>query len=344
MRNKNLKNAKKAKNDEFYTQMIDIEKELKHYTKDFYGKVVYCNCNDGYESNFFKYFVYNFNNLGLKKLITTSYSKSPIDGRPTSNDNKAYKIEIKKVSDFNKDEAIYLKDVKKLLKHKSNVFTPLKGDGDFRSEECIELLKQSDIVCTNPPFSLFREYVTQLTEYKKKFLIIGNINAISYKEIFKLIKENKIKTGYTDFNVGMCFIVPNNYEKFHNIDEKGNRIVFVAITCWFTNLEVKKHKQEIALYKKYNPKEYPKYDNYDGIEVSKVSHIPMDYEGVMGVPITFLDKYNPEQFEIVGFWNAGFASEIIGAKKTLVISGGKEKIWDGPAVKKQKKYLIKRFF
>ncbi|MBU2415722.1 adenine-specific methyltransferase EcoRI family protein, partial [Patescibacteria group bacterium] len=179
--------------------------------------------------------------------------------------------------------------------------TKMISTGDFRSEECIELLKQADIVVTNPPFSLFREYVAQLIEHKKKFLIIGNTNALTYKEIFKLIKDNKIHTGYTNFNVGMFFIVPNDWEKFHHIDKNGNKIARVSTSCWFTNLEVGKHKEHIILYKKYNPDEYPKYDNYDAINVNKYADIPCDYEGVIGVPITFIDKYNPEQFEIVKF-------------------------------------------
>ena len=309
--NRNLRQARKAKKDEFYTQLADIEKELKHYKDQFRGKIVYCNCDDPYESNFFKYFAANFNALGLKKLITTSYSGSPIAGQQLPlfeieglkeikpKDAEAHRIEINEVPDFNKDGAIDLKDIEQLLKHTANVCAPLKGNGDFRSEECIELLKQADIVCTNPPFSLFREYVTQLVKYNKKFLIIGNTNAITYKEIFKLFKENKIRTGYTNFNVGMFFVVPDDWEKFHHIDENGNKIVRVPTSCWFTNFEVEKHKQDITLYKKYNPKEYPKYDNYDAINVDKYTDIPYDYDGVMGVPITFLDKYNPEQFEII---------------------------------------------
>ena len=278
--NKNLHKAKNAKKDEFYTQLPDIEKEMKHYKGQFRGKVVYCNCDDPFESNFFKYFAANFNALGLKKFITTSYVKSPIVGgqlplfeveglKPSG--KEPFKIEIKEVTDINKNGAINLDDVEYLLKHDKNTATPLRGNGDFRSDECIELLKQSDIVVTNPPFSLFREYVAQLIEYNKKFLIIGNTNALTYKEIFKLIKDNKFRTGYTNFNVGMFFIVPDDWEKFHHIDENGNKIARVSTSCWFTNLEVEKHKQEINLYKKYNSEEYPKYDNYDAIEVSKVS-------------------------------------------------------------------------
>ncbi len=313
--NQNLRKANKAKKDEFYTQLIDIEKELKYYKDQFRGRVVYCNCDDPFESNFFKYFANNFNALGLKRIIATSYKPSPIantqlellgddktlpsvKGRPKTNANKFI---INEVGDLDGDGAFDLRDIAEQLKaNKNNEWAPLEGDGDFRSPESIQLLKQADIVVTNPPFSLFREYVVQLVQYNKKFLIIGNTNAITYKEIFKLIKDDKLRTGYTNFNVGMFFEVPDNWEKFHHIDENGKKIARVSTSCWFTNLDVEKHKQDIVLYKKYDPKYYPKYDNYEGIEVSKVQEIPMDYEGVMGVPITFVDKYNPDQFEIVG--------------------------------------------
>jgi hypothetical protein len=308
--NKNLHKAKNAKKDEFYTQLPDIEKELKHYKDQFRGKVVYCNCDDPYESNFFKYFAANFNSLGLKKLVTTSYVKSPIVGgqlplfemeglKPSGKD--PFKIEIKEVTDINRNGAINLDDVEYLLKHDKNTAIPLKGDGDFRSEECIELLKEADMVVTNPPFTLFREYVAQLVKYKKSFLIIGNTNALTYKEIFKLIKKDKLRTGYTNFNVGMFFVVPDDWEHFHHINKDGKKIARVSTSCWFTNLEVEKHKQDINLYKKYTPKEYPTYDNYDAINVNKYTDIPYDYAGYIGVPITFVDKYNPEQFEIVKF-------------------------------------------
>ena len=305
--NKNLHKANAAKKDEFYTQLVDIEKELKHYKDQFRGKVVYCNCDDPFESNFFKYFASKFNELKLKKLIATSYSGSPIVGQQLplfdvagSKGKQPLKIEIKKVP-TNTDGSVGLADVERLLKHDANVATPLKGSGDFRSDECIALLKEADIVVTNPPFSLFREYVAQLVEYKKKFLIIGNTNALTYKEIFKLVKDDKLRTGYTNFNVGMFFVVPDNWELFHHIDESGKKIARVSTSCWSTNLEVEKHKEKITLYKKYNPREYLKYDNYDAIEVSKVQEIPMDYKGAMGVPITFVDKYNPDQFEIIKF-------------------------------------------
>jgi hypothetical protein len=306
--NINLRKANTAKKDEFYTQLVDIEKELKHYKEQFRGKVVYCNCDDPFESNFFKYFAANFNALGLKKLITTSYTKSPIAGgqlplfevkglKPKG--KEPFKIELNKVTDTNADGAVGLSDVRWLLKNDANIATPLKGNGDFRSKECIELLKQADIVVTNPPFSLFREYVSQLVENNKKFLIIGNTNALSYKEIFKLIKDNKLRTGYTNFNVGMYFVVPDDWDKFHHIDKNGKKIARVSTSCWFTNFGVEKHKENITLYKRYTPEEYPKYDYYDAIEVSKVSEIPMDYCDAMGVPVTFVDKYNPDQFEIL---------------------------------------------
>lgn len=282
--NKNLHQAKKAKNDEFYTQLTDIEKECFHYREHFRDKVIYCNCDDARESNFFKYFAMNFEFFGLKKLITTGYKA---DGKGVCLVYEGDK-NGNKVADDNEIQV-----------------TELKGDGDFRSEECIELLKQADIVVSNPPFSLFREYVEQLVEYEKKFLIIGNVNAITFKEIFPLIKDNKLWLGVSSFNQGMYFYVPKNYEyantyKFDR-EKDGKNIMRVSSICWFTNLEHKKRNEELILYKQYSEDCYPKYDNYDAIEVSKVVEIPVDYEGVMGVPITFLDKYNPNQFEIVKF-------------------------------------------
>lgn len=292
--NKNLNRANKAKKDEFYTQLSDIENELKNYKDQMRGKIIYCNCDDPFESNFFKYFASNFNILGLKKLITTSYVDSPIVGgqlklfdiaglKPKG--KEPFKIEITEVKDLNKDGATGLVDVELLLKSNKNASSTLKGNGDFRSEECIKLLKEADIVATNPPFSLFREYIAQLIEHKKKFLIIGNMNAVSYKDIFKLIKENKIWIGYSPR--GMNFVTPEGNLKNVN-------------TCWFTNLDVSKRHEKLQLYKKYSREEYSTYDNYDAIEVSKVSEIPADYSGIMGVPVTFLDKHNPEQFEIIG--------------------------------------------
>lgn len=277
MANANLSNAKKAKNDEFYTQLSDIENELKHYKSHFAGKVVYCNCDDARESNFFRFFQKKFNDYGLKKLITTSY-----------NENGHGSVLVYE-GDTNGNGKLDDNEVK---------VSELKGNGDFRSEECIELLKESDIVVTNPPFSLFREFIATLVQYGKKFLVIGNNNAITYKEIFPLIKENKLWLGFSD-NKTMEFVMPDSYEKYNYIDKKGRKIGKVPAISWFTNLEHSKRNDEIILYKKYTPEEFPKYDNYDAIEVSRVCEIPKDYNGVMGVPITFLGKYNPSQFEIV---------------------------------------------
>jgi len=313
MAHKTLKKAIKAKKDEFYTQLSDIEKELKHYKSQFKGKVVYCNADDPFESNFFKYFASNFNLLGLEKLIATSYAGSPIAGKQLSfsdikgvkNEKKKepIKIVINEVKDFNNDGSVDITDVEYLLKHDKNSAKALKENGDFKSKECVEILKEADIIVTNPPFSLFREYVAQLEEYKKDFLIIGNTNAVTYKETFGLIKENKMRTGYTNFNVGMLFVVQDDWGKYHHIDDNGKKIARVSTSCWFTNLEVKKHKEDLILFKTYigNENEYPKYENYDAIEVSKVANIPIDFDGLMGVPITFVDKHNPGQFEIVGF-------------------------------------------
>jgi hypothetical protein len=262
-KNSNLHTAKKMKNDEFYTQLTDIEQELKHYKEHFRNKVVYCNCDDPIESNFFKYFSLNFEHLGLKKLITTGYKEN---GKGV-----VYIYEGDKNGNRMPDlEEIEVKE--------------LQGNGDFRSQECIEFLKESDIVVTNPPFSLFRDYVATLVEYGKQYLIIGSQNAITYKEIFPLIKDNKMWLGVNSVKE---FIQPNGeIKKFGNI-------------CWFTNLEHKKRNYPLDLYMKYSNEYYQKYDNYNAIEVSKTCEIPMDYEGVMGVPITFMNKYNPEQFELI---------------------------------------------
>ena len=275
MANANLSNAKRAKNDEFYTQLSDIENELKHYKNHFAGKVVYCNCDDARESNFFRFFQKKFNDYGLKKLITTSY-----------NENGHGSVLVYE-GDTNGNGKLDDSEVK---------VSELKGNGDFRSEECIELLKESDIVVTNPPFSLFREYIATLVQYNKKFLVIGNQNAITYKEIFPLIKENKLWTGN---NMVKTFRVPQVTNKNCEVLPNGEIIAKFGSICWFTNLDIKKRHEEIILYKSYNEEEFPKYDNYDAIEVSKVCEIPKDYDGVMGVPITFLYRYNPSQFEIV---------------------------------------------
>ena len=305
MAKSNLKSAKEDKIDEFYTRMEDISEELKHYRQYFRDKVIFCNCDDPYESNFFKYFAINFKFFGLKKLICTCYDGSPIaytifNYLDQEDDSKkhAYKVEIDNVNDLNGDGIIDLYDIELLLKQEG-VVNKLNGSGDFRSSECVELLKQSDIVVTNPPFSLFREYLLQLEEYEKKYIIMGNTNALGYRETFKLFREDKIRTGYTHFNTGMFFIVPDNVEKYHKI-ENGKKLVRVSTSCWFTNLPVSKHKEILVSYKKYNEEEYPKFYNYDAINVNTYKDIPEDYDGVMGVPITFLDKYNPEQFELLG--------------------------------------------
>ena len=332
--NKLLQNAKKSKSDEFYTLYSDIQKEVEaylEYSPDvFRDKVVYCNCDDPYESNFFRYFVLNFNRIGLKQLITTSYKTSPIantqlelfsydenltDSNEYQSKGAANKIIINEVGDIDGDSEFSLKDVALQLKeNKQNEWSTLYGDGDFRSDEAISLLKQSDIVVTNPPFSLFREYIKQLVEYDKKFLIISNINAITYKEVFPLIKENKIWLGTGMGRWISGFIVPESYELYGTearIDEDGNRIVSTNNCLWFTNLDHgKRHKQlplmtmsdniKFSSHKNIKGKGYEKYDNFDAIEVPFTDAIPSDYDGVMGVPITFIDKYNPDQFEIIG--------------------------------------------
>ncbi len=307
MARKDLAQAKDAKKDEFYTQLNDIEKELVHYREYFRDKVVFCNCDDPYESNFFKYFALNFNALGLKKLIATCYDGSPIAQQElplfsVENDvptRKAYKVEISEVPDLDGNGSTDLTDVKLLLKSsKHNVKAELKQNGSFDSPESIELLKEADIVVTNPPFSLFKEFLALLEKYNKQFIIIGNTNALKYKLTFKMFQEDKIRTGYTNFNVGMYFQVPDSWEKFHHI-ENGKKMARVSTSCWFTNLPVSKHNEELILIKHYTPEEYPKYDNYDAINVNTYTDIPCDYPGVMGVPVTFLDKYNPKQFEII---------------------------------------------
>ncbi len=287
--NNKLHKAMKNKNDEFYTQLADIENELRHYREYFKDKVVFCNCDDPRVSNFFHYFSYNFEYLGLKKLITTCYKNQNMNLFSQNKNERAIYLEYTGVKGNNK-----IPDMNEIG------IKALNGDGDFRSEECIELLKQADIVVTNPPFSLFREYVSQLIDYDKKFIIVGAKTAIGYKEIFKLIKENKIWLGYTPKL--KTFRVPDDYEGNLMVIENGVKYVKnVGNVGWFTNLDVKYRHNDLILYKKYNEKEYPKYDNYDAIEVSRTSDIPLDYDGIMGVPITFLEKYNPNQFEIIRF-------------------------------------------
>ena len=314
MANRQLNAAKTAKKDEFYTQLTDIERELQHYWPHFAGKVVLCNCDDPYESNFFKYFALRFNQLGLKRLICTCYNGSPVQGNELmidwgdfSDEPKkiAYKVEITEVRDLNGDGAVDLSDVRYLLQNDKNVLTILKENGDFRSKECIALLQQADIVVTNPPFSLFREYLAQLIQYDKKFLIIGSVNAITYKEVFPLIKDNKFWFGPSISSGDRKFYVPEDYPLNASgcgVDSDGKRFIRVKGVRWFTNLDHNKRHEELDLVCHYSPEEYPRYDNYGAIEVSKTSDIPFDYDGVMGVPITFLDKYNPDQFEII--WQA----------------------------------------
>lgn len=300
--NSTLRKANKEKQDEFYTQLTDIEKEMRNYRQHFKGKTVLCNCDDPFESNFFKYFAMNFNVLGLKKLIVTCYAASPIAGQeiPILN-NQSYKIEINEVKDENGDGAIDLTDVEILVKDKKNILTLLKGNGDFRSEECIKILKKADIVVTNPPFSLFREYVAQLVELNKDFIILGNQNAITYKEIFPLLKDNKVWLGKN--NGDMKFKVPAYYPKRETrfwIDETGQKWRSLGNICWFTTLDYKQRHENLILYKEYSQEEYKKYDDFDAINVEKYKEIPINYDGLMGVPVTFMSKYSPEQFEIVG--------------------------------------------
>lgn len=306
MANKNLNAAKAAKKDEFYTQLEDINNELRHYREHFRGKTVLCNCDDPRISSFFTYFAYNFEFLGLKRLITTCYKSQSMDLFSQNESEQA--IYLIYDGDRNGNN---IPDAEEIGVH------PLKGDGDFRSKECIELLKQADIVVTNPPFSLFREYVAQLMEYKKKFLIIGNVNAVTYKEIFPYVMENKMWMGQSIHSGDRKFWVPDNYELNAagcGIDDNGKRFIRVKGVRWFTNLDFKERHDNIILYKHYTPEEYPHYDNYDAIEVNKTSDIPCDYDNVMGVPITFLDKYNPEQFEIIGMAKRGAGDPALKSK------------------------------
>lgn len=318
--NSDLNSAKSAKKDEFYTQLTDIEKELRHYRQHFKGKTVLCNCDDPFESNFFKYFVLNFNRLGLKKLIATCYTGSPIANQQLSlfdvlgesvenSEEKPYKAVVTTVYDKTGDGGVDMLDVAELFKSGENELTELKGDGDFRSPECLALMKEADIVVTNPPFSLFREYVATLVEHNKKFIIIGNINAVTYKEFFPLIMNDKTWIGPSVHSGDRAFFVPDDYPLEAagcGIDkETGRKFIRVKGVRWFTNLDIKQRHEEMILVKRYNPNDYPKYDNYDAVNVDSTSDIPCDYAGVMGVPITFLDKYNPDQFEIIGIAKRG---------------------------------------
>ena len=325
-KNKNLNVAAKAKKDEFYTQLRDIENEMYYYRPHFEGKTVLCNCDDPFESEFFKYFAIYFDVLKLKKLIATCYAGSPIvqtelNFWDTPNYNpefdkrkQAIRFDVTEVKDWNGDGYTDLRDVKWLLENNKNVVTYLEGDGDFRSPECVEALKEADIVVTNPPFSLFREYVKQLVDFDKKFLIIGNINCITYKEIFPLIMQNKIWLGY-GFRAGNAYLsLPKgNYKEFADgVYNSETGLVKFRNLHWFTNLDIRKRHEDIVLFRRYYEEDrelFPRYDNYDAIEVSKTADIPQDYFGVMGVPITFLDKYNPAQFEILGKLDMGKIDE-----------------------------------
>ena len=308
MANKNLHQAKDSKKDEFYTQLADIERELEHYKAHFKGKIVYCNCDDPRVSNFFHYFSYKFEQLGLKKLIATCYKNQQIDLFSQHDAEQAICLEYEGDKNGNfkpDDEEIGIK--------------PLKGDGDFRSEESIALLKQADIVVTNPPFSLFREYVAQLVEYDKKFLIIGHQNALTYREIFPLIRDNKLWLGY-GFKGGASHFINAHYEDYAAAGDHKEGMIRVSGVVWYTNLDISKRHEDLILYKKYTPEEYPRYDNYDAINVDKTKDIPSDYEGCMGVPITFMDKYNPSQFQIIGATESegkGFSNGLWNAKSKV---------------------------
>ena len=329
--NKTLGKAKMQKKDEFYTQLSDIENELRHYRKHFKDRIVFCNCDDPYESNFFKYFALNFNALGLKKLVTTCYATSPVMGDefqyyvnkggqlsfvPSANstpvqeenERKPYKVEITEVTDENGDGRIDLADVEYLMRNKKNTMTLLDGDGDFRSPECVELLKQADIVVTNPPFSLFREYMALLVEYEKSFIVIGNQNALHYKEIFPLVQSNKMWLGY-GFRGNVGFF-ESPYEDIAVSSQHKAGMIRISGVMWFTNLDIEKRHEEMLLFKTYSEVLYPKYENFNAIEVGKTADIPCDYYGNMGVPDTFLQSYNPEQFEIVGYGRGDFLPEI----------------------------------
>jgi len=367
--NQGLAAAKAAKKDEFYTQHVDIQKEIEAYLEfdpeTFRGKIVYCNCDDPFESNFFKYFAANFNKLGLKKLVTTSYDGSPIAGQltlfPEYNEGngkrqkpKALAVTLDHVKDEDGDGAANVTDVEIFLKRNKAARIALKGNnkypgGDFRSPECIALLKDADIVVTNPPFSLFRKYVAMLVEHGKKFLVIGNTNSISYKDIFPLIKDNRLWLGCTNFNVGMFFEVPDHWKHFHHIDkDTGRKIARVASSCWYTNLDHGRRHQPLSLMtmaenlkfsKNMRGKAaYDRYDNYNAIEVPTYKQIPRDYDGAMGVPITYIDKYNPDQFEILGItktWYGGACKTY--PTQTQISKDGTEslvtKLNDGPAIK-----------
>lgn len=319
--NKALGKAKDVKNDEFYTQLSDIEDELRHYRPHFKGKIVLCNCDDPYESNFFKYFALNFNKLRLKKLIATCYAGSSITGTQLSlfgsetDDARRtpYKAVVTTVHDTSGEGGIDMLDVAELFRTGENNIERLDGDGDFRSAECLELLDEADIIVTNPPFSLFREYVSTLIEHKRKFIIMGNKNALKYKETFPLIRDGLIWPGATTLNGGRWMIIPHGIEVEsgkYKVNNAGETILNVPGVMWFTNLDIKKRHEDIVLFRRYSPDDYPSYVNFNGIDVAKASDIPCDYPGNMGVPISFMDHFNPDQFEIVGLGEGDLAKEI----------------------------------
>lgn len=335
MANKNLNKAKEAKKDEFYTQLEDINNEMRHYREHFRGKTVLCNCDDPRVSNFFTYFAYNFEYLGLKKLITTCYKNQDMDLFSTNKSEQAVYLIYEGDKNGNR-----VPDVEEIG------VRPLKGDGDFRSAECVELLKEADIVVTNPPFSLFREFVAQLMAYDKKFLIIGNVNALSYKEIFPLIQSNRMWFGASIHSGDRKFQVPDDYELNAagcGIDDTGRKYIRVKGVRWFTNLDYKERHEDLILYKLYAPEEYPRYVNYDAIEVSRTEYIPCDYDGVMGVPITFIDKYNPDQFEIIGI-GLELANMDIIRKRLGKLNGGPRLYLDkdGELVRLYERILIRK--
>lgn len=341
-RTRQLRSAKAAKKDEFYTQLSEIERELNHHREHFRDKVVYCNCDDPRVSNFFKYLSYNFEQLGLKKLITTCYKSQHRDLFSQNDSERAISLEYTGMKDPDgrvpdpEDIGVRLLD----------------GDGDFRSAESIELLAEADIVVTNPPFSLFREYVSQLIEYDKKFLIIGNQNAITYKEIFPLIQDNKVWYGPSIRSGDREFGVPADYPLTaagSRVDEAGNKFIRVKGVRWFINLDFPERHQDLILYKSYNPEDYPTYDNFDAIEVGKTKEIPVDYDGLMGVPITFLDKHNPDQFEIVGIAKAplGRPSKTYPRQIQVSTNGDRAevtKLNDGPALKVDSPPAMKTYY
>ena len=360
--NSALSAAVKAKKDEFYTQLTDIEKEMRNYRKHFKGKTVLCNCDDPFESNFFKYFVLNFNRLGLKKLIATCYATSPIAGQQFSlfdvvggeeeQRNKPYKAVVTKVYDVTGDGGVDMFDVAELFKNHENELVELEGDGDFRSKECLTLLDEADIVVMNRPFSLCRSFVATPMEHGEEVSIIGNVNAITYKEVFPLIMNNQIWIGASIHSGDRKFYVPDNYPLNAagcGIDEDGRRYIRVKGVRWYTNLDFKQRHEELILVKRYSPDNYASYDNYDGINVDKTADIPCDFAGIMGVPITFLDKYSPDQFEILGVTQSwcGVANKIY-PKQIQVDKSGKHsqvtKLNDGAAIKVEMPPVNKTYY